>query len=446
MRNITSWVKIWKTSFFAAVCFSCFAWGNLAMADDFDAAPILYRETPAKNVISAFEEQLKSGAIKLKSEEHTYFLRDALAQLKVPLSSQVLVFSKTSLQRHKIEPSTPRSIFFNDDVYIGFCQGSPVLEVSAVDPQLGTAFYTMDMNDGVAPVFERQSDNCLICHASSHTRQIPGHMVRSVYTDVSGLPILAMGSHRIDHTSPFEKRWGGWYVSGTHGQQKHLGNLTLTEKMEPEQVDTRPGQNQVTLRSFFDAKTYLSPHSDIVALMVLEHQGEGHNLITRASFQCRMALHQQTELNRELGQPEDKSWESTKSRIRSASEDLLKYLLFCEEAPLTEKVQGVSGFAEEFTARGPADPQGRSLRDFDLEKRLFKYPCSYLVYTEAFQKLPQPVLDHIWRRMHEVVTFRDESATFKHLSREDRMAIREILLATCKQLPDYWREPVPPTP
>jgi hypothetical protein len=354
----------------------------------------------------------------------------------------VLVFSKTSLQRHKIEPETPRAIFFNDELYIGFCQGSPVLEVSAVDPQLGTAFYTMDMNDAVQPIFERQSDNCLICHASSHTRQIPGHMIRSVYTDTSGLPMLAMGSHRIDHTTPFEKRWGGWYVSGTHGKQKHLGNLTLTEKLEPEQVDNYAGQNVVELGSFFNHKTYLSPHSDIVALLVLEHQGEGHNLITRASFQCRMALHQQTELNRELGQSETKEWESTNSRIRSASEDLLKYLLFCDEAPLTEKVRGVSGFAEEFTARGPADSQGRSLRDFDLEKRLFRYPCSYLVYTEAFQKLPEPVLAHVWRRMHEIVTHRDQSATFQHLSRTDRDQIREILLATCKHLPDYWREPV----
>jgi hypothetical protein len=426
----------WPTFFLGCRCLTA-VWvalsATLLRGDDFDAPPISYRERADRNAISRFGEQLAAGTLQLQADETSWHLRSALQELKVPISSQVLVFSKTSLQRHKIDPATPRAIYFSDDLYIGFCQNSPVLEISAVDPELGTVFYTLEMEDEAHPRLERQSDNCLICHASSHTRQVPGHMIRSVFTDRSGLPLLSMGSHRVDHTTPFANRWGGWYVTGTHGKQQHLGNLVLARATEPEDVQNEAGQNRTSLESLVDLRSFLSPHSDLVALMVLEHQAEGHNLITRASFQCRMALHQQQELNRELGQALDKPWDSTLSRIRSVTEDLLKYLLFVDEAPLTDRVAGTSSFAQEFEARGPRDQQGRSLREFDLSTRLFRYPCSYLVYTEAFQKLPAPVSELFWQRLDEILAGRDTTGKFTHLTATDRQAIREILIATHPQ-------------
>jgi hypothetical protein len=195
------------------------------------------------------------------------------------------------------------------------------------------------------------------------------------------------------------------------------------------------------LEKLFDVSNYLTPHSDLAALMVLEHQAEGHNRITRAGFQCRQALHQQEQLNKELGKPADHIWDSTKSRIRSASEDLVKYLLFCEEAPLKGKLTGTSSFAEEFVKIGPRDDQGRSLRDLDLEKRVFTHPLSFLIYTEAFDALPQHVRDHVWRRIWEVTTGQEKSEDFQYLSPEDCQAVREIVLATKQGLPDYWRQP-----
>jgi hypothetical protein len=257
-----------------------------------------------------------------------------------------------------------------------------------------------------------------------------------VFVDPGGLPILSAGTYRIDHTSPFEKRWGGWYVTGTHGPQKHLGNLVIEGRSVPDDLDNSAGMNVTKLDEHFATSAYLTGHSDIVALMVLEHQADAHNLITRANFLTRQAVHHQQMLNRELGEPADRVWDSTKSRIKSANEPLVEYLLFSGEAELTHRVVGTSGFAEEFAARGPHDPQGRSLREFDLARRLFKYPCSYLIYSPSFEALPSESKEYVFRRMDEVLGGVDATNKFGHLTASDRRAIREILEAT---LP-AWRE------
>jgi hypothetical protein len=423
------------------------AWGLLSSladvvsGDEFDKPPINYRSIEPAGRVSTLREKIATGEIQTAGKRGLDALRLVLNELDVSESSQMLVFSKTSLQRQKIAPRTPRAIYFSDDVYVGYCHNSNLLEVSEVDPQLGAVYYTIETSSEAPLEVMRQTDDCLICHGSSQTRQVPGHVVRSVYVDSSGLPVLAMGSKRIDHTSRFGDRWGGWYVTGTHGDQTHLGNLIIRGRIDPRDVDNSTGQNVTSLETFLNVKNYLTPHSDLVALMVLEHQAEGHNRITRAGFQCRMALHQQEQLNRELGKPADYLWDSTKSRIASASEELLQYLLFCDEAELKSSLKGTSGFAEEFGQRGPHDNQGRSLREFDLSRRLFKYPCSYLIYSEAFDSLPCQVKEHIWRRMAAVLTGVDRSDTFKHLSDEDRQAIREILIATKTDLPENWAAP-----
>ncbi len=232
-------------------------------------------------------------------------------------------------------------------------------------------------------------------------------------------------------------------MTGTHGKQTHLGNLIVRSKRVQEPVDNSAGMNRTTLGEMVDRSAYLTGHSDIVALMVLEHQAEGHNLLTRAAFQTRMALHMESALNRELGEPANHRWDSTTIRIKSAGDPLVKYLLFCDEAALTEKVTGTSGFAEDFAKHGPRDPKGRSLRDLDLERRLFRYPCSYLIYSPSFDALPAPVKDYVLRRIWDVLDGMDPGKEFTHLSAADRKAIREILVATRPNLPDYWRTTVP---
>ena len=410
-----------------------------AYGQDFEREPVRYSQSQPDNRVAQLASQLDAGTRRLDWEDDRGYLRSLLTALDVPVSSQMLVFSKTSLQRDRIAPSTPRAIYFSDDVYVGFCQQGEVLEVSAVDPSLGTVFYTLDQEPAQAPKLRRQTDNCLICHGSSQTKDIPGHLVRSVLTDSRGLPILSAGTYRIDHTSPLTQRWGGWYVSGSHGDQKHLGNLIIRGRSEPREIDNAAGQNVLDLADRFETSAYLSPHSDLVALMVLEHQTGAHNYLTRAAFLTRQAMHYQQTLNREMGEPADHVWDSTKSRIESACEPLVEYLLFSGEARLTARLEGTSPFAAEFVQRGPRDQQGRSRRDLDHERRLFRYPCSYVVYSPSFAQLPAEAREYVLRRMWEVLTFQEKSEKFLHLTAEDRRAILAILIDTLPDLPDYWR-------
>jgi hypothetical protein len=408
-------------------------------AGDIDQEPIRYSETPGDNPVTRLQGRIDAGDKPLIYDEKLGYLPSLLRALNLPKSSQMLVFSKTSLQRERIGPRTPRAIYFNDETYIGFCQHGTVMEVTAVDPKLGAVFYTLDQKPANRPRFVRQSDTCLTCHGSSQNQGFPGHLARSVFPDAGGYPILSLGSHRIDQGSPLRERWGGWYVTGTTGRQNHLGNLIVQEGQQPEQLDNTAGRNLTDLSSRFATARYLTPHSDIVALMVLEHQTEMHNRLTRAHFLTQMALYEEAEINKALGRSGSSPSDNTLRRIHSAGEPVVQYMLFSGEAQLTEPVRGTSPFAAEFAQRGPRDGKGRSLRDLDLQHRLFVYPCSYLIYSAAFGGLPVPVKDYIWRRLWEVLTEKDTSRAFAHLSSADRRAILEILLATKPDDPAYWR-------
>lgn len=409
--------------------------------DDFERAPIHYSKATPANAISRLQANLDAGKLKLTFDQEFGYLPAVLKALDVPTSSQTLVFSKTSLQRQRISPKTPRAIYFNDEMYIGYCRFGQVLEISAVDPQLGGVFYTLDQQEADRPTFVRQTDACLLCHGSSQTRNVPGHVLRSVYADRNGEPILSLGTQRIDQTTAIDRRWGGWYVTGSHGKQLHLGNLVVANRNDRDAIANNPdGQNITDLKGRFDTAGYLTPHSDIVALMVLEHQAEAHNLLARASIQTRLALHDEAALNKDLGRPADHMSDTTYRRIKNAAEPLVRYLFFSREAKLTERMTGTSSFAADFAKHGPRDKKGRSLRDFDLERRLFKYPCSYLIYSEPFAQLPKIVKDYIYERMHEVLIDRDYTGDYNHLTAADRRAILEILRDTKQDLPEGWRK------
>jgi len=412
--------------------------GNLRAADEFEREPILYSESTPDNRISRLQQKLDSGEVLLKHDGEKSYVSSLLKVLEVSVASQMLVFSKTSLQMRCISPRTPRAIYFNDDVYVGFCQSGDVLEVSAVDAQLGTVFYTMNQEEDAKPQFQRRTDNCLVCHSSSRTEGVPGHLVRSLYVDASGQPLLSAGSRMVDHTTPIEQRWGGWYVTGTHGSQKHLGNLIVRGRDVQEPVDNSAGQNVNALKGRLNVNHYVSPHSDIVALMVLEHQVLVHNRIVKAGFDTRQALSYDVMMNKTLENPVGTRSESTTRRIKSTGDRLVEALLFVDEAKLTEPIAGTSGYAEQFAAAGPRDSRGRSLRDLDLTTRMLKYPCSYLIYSEAFNGLPDESRNYVWQRLFDILSGQDQSEKFAHLSQDDRKAILEILRATISDLPEYY--------
>jgi hypothetical protein len=402
----------------------------------FESAPIDYEHAPTSDPVSRLQKRMDAGEVKLTYDEERGYLPSVLEQLGVPKSSQMLVFSQTSFQLRKISSERPRAIYFNDHAYVGWVQFGDVVEVSSVDPSLGAVFYTLDQRPTGRPKFVRDKGQCLTCHASSRTQGVPGHLVRSVFADRGGVPLLGSGTFTTDHTSPFSERWGGWYVSGTHGDQRHMGNSHVTNRNEPEKLDRETGANVTDLSKLVNLSPYLSRHSDLVALMVLEHQTQTHNAITRANFECRLAEHQDKIMNEALGRPANHQTETTQRRIAAVGDDLVKYLLFKDEYQLTSPVRGQSEFAVAFAAVGPRDQLGRSLRDFDLKQRMFKYPCSYLIYSPSFDALPKRVKNHVYRGLHQVLSGEDNSDDFVHLSADDRQAIFEILSET---KPDFAR-------
>ena len=247
--------------------------------------------------------------------------------------------------------------------------------------------------------------------------------------------VLNFGHYVSDHTSPFSERWGGYYVTGTHGKMLHMGNLLADRSQQPAEIDYSQGANITDLSGLFDTRPYLSADSDIVALMVLEHQSQMQNLITRAHYE-----EVRGESYAQAGESSNPAFRSDLSQrlVARAGNDLLKYMLFTNEFRLQAPVRGTSDFAREFSARGPRDRKGRSLYQFDLTTRLFKYPLSYMIYTESFRKLPSRVMAHIRRELRQVLTASSTDDDYAHLRLEDRRAILEILQDTCPELADGW--------
>lgn len=401
---------------------------------DFEKAPINYGQTASQDAVAELAAALESGEQSLEYADGQGWLVSLLDKLQVPRESQTLVFSKTSLQLHRISPRTPRALYFNDDVYVGWCQRGDVIELAATDPQQGAVFYTLEQDPERPPRIIRDRGQCLTCHATHRTQGVPGYLVRSVYPDNNGRPRSGTRTYVTDHATDFSERFGGWYVSGKHGQMRHMGNVFAEDSSDPEALDREAGANRGKLEDLFFTQPYLEPTSDLVALMILEHQSQMHNLIARANFETRIASYYDQSMNEALGRPAETVSDSTQRRIAAAGEALVRYLLMADEVPLPSPVDGLTTFAASFQSpdhpRWRADRQGRSLRELDLQTRLFKYPCSYLIYSAAFDALPPPMLEFVQRRMSEILTAETAPEGYERLSDADRRAIHEILSDT----------------
>jgi len=410
---------------FALAAAQCVAQGDFQGATHmmpFDEDGFGYGKAAATGAVARLQARLDKGDVKLARDEQSGYLLSVLEALGVPRSSQMLVFSKTSFQRERISPRSPRALFFNDDVYIGFIPGSPLLEFSVADPKLGAVFYTLSQDTNSSPRFVRK-DQCLECHASAKSMGVPGHLLRSFATDEDGVVDLSSGTSLVNHRTPLSERWGGWYVTGSSGKQAHRGNLFGKAAFTRHEQEPNATGDVKDLKQFFDASRYPEPRSDIVTLMVLEHQTHMHNFITRLQYEATFALQTYGHVN----------------YLKNVSEAFLRYLLFAEEVPLTEAIRGSSGFAKDFAAQGPRDSQGRSLRDFDLQTRLFKHSCSYLIYSEAFDALPDKMKAHLYQRLWDILSGKDTDPDFQRLTPATRRDILEILCDTKPGLPDYWR-------
>lgn len=406
-----------------------------------DERRILAAEHPAidywnaqpSDTVARLQQRIDAGDATLDYNRRFGYLPAVLRALDIPVSSQVLVFSKTSFQASRIFPRIPRGIYHNEVAAVGWVRGGDVVEVASLDPKLGVVFYTLDQVPSARPRFESRTTACISCHVGSITSGVPGLLVRSVHPDRSGVP-ARKPSFITDHRSPLSERWGGWYVSGEHGSQMHLGNAIYARGEASSLFAGEDPSNVVDLSPFVNPNDYLSGHSDIVSLMVLEHQTRMTNLLVRLGYETRIAM---------SGQAADVALsdlpERARTDISNAAEEMLRYMLFTDEALLEEPVRGSSKFATEFAARGREDAQGRSLHQLDLNRRLMRYPCSYLIYSEAFDTLPVVAKEHVYRRLWDILAGHDESGDFASLAVEDRAAIREILIDTKDDLPTYWR-------
>ena len=344
--------------------------------------------------IAALQKEWSAGTAPLVFDGPQGFLRSLLGRLDVPVESQILLFSKTGIQHPFTSPENPRALYFNDRVVVGFIPGAPVIEVASHDPKQGVIFQTLKQ-DPAERRFVRP-DRCLTCHLSANSLGVPGILVRSMFTEASGRTRPQLGSSIVDHRTPLAQRWGGWYVTGTHGPARHMGNAMVTHTME--RGDEAIGDhtlNRSTLSERVTTSAFPVPASDIVALMVFDHQGHAMNLLTRLNWETRVAH-------------ADGSADFSAGELRDLVNDLVDYFLFADEAVLPAPIQGVSRFSEVFSAIGPRDRRGRSLRDLDLQTRLFKHRCSYMIYSPAFEALPRDARSAVLARMRAVLESRGD--------------------------------------
>ena len=413
-----------------AVGTACLAGLNDRLGPPLDHPAILYRSQPVSDPVGLLNDKVQRGSAYLTFEAPQGYLRSVLRALNVPVESQLAAFSKTSQQADRIHPGNPRTIFFNDSVSVAWMYGG-FIELASHDPQQGVIFYTVTQDKTSRPIFQRH-DDCVRCHVSDATLGVPGMMIRSVFTAPDGRPRLIMGAFLIDHRSPIENRWGGYYVTGATAAVRHLGNAWAVDEDDPSAMVTSGTLQVGSLEKRFDTGHYLSPYSDVGALMVFDHQMYMTNLISRVGWEVRAALYEAAH-----GQHVD-----TDKILRESAEEFVDYLLFIDEAPLPAPIQSTaarrsSAYAKVFTARGPFDRKGRSLRELDLQYRLLRYPCSYMIYSEAFDALPTSAKAAIYARLSQVLSGRAPGDKYKRLNLADRRAIVEILRDTKRDLPAH---------
>lgn len=408
-------------------------------AVDIESAPIDYSESVPTDRFAVFKAKVESGDIKLSTARHEALLQ-VLEELEVPIESQVLVFSKTSAQNSLIGPSRPRAIYFSDDCYVGWAKGGSI-EVLTYDPNLGAVFYLLDPTETtIADRFDRPA-SCLNCHERSSTGGVPGGLVRSVFAQQDGMPLFHAGSTYVDQSTPVEDRWGGWYVTGTVGDQTHLGNAIASEiegnlAMRPVANDHLELEH---LDRFFDTRKYPAKgSSDVVALMIFEHQIAMHNTLSAANLSVRQLQHRTAEMRLAMGEPPLKTPEGTLKRvIESQATRIVEGLLFRDEHLMKgDGVEGSESFAQAFAKNRKPAPDGRSLKDLRLYERLFKYRCSYVIYSEVFDHLTPWLKEEVYRQLSVTLSGTSLEALSSHLSLTERDRILEILKATKQDWPE----------
>ena len=383
-----------------------------------------YYEAGASGPVSELLQSINAGETTLEYDPQQGYLPALLELLDIDPSSQLLVFSKTARKGRFISPQTPRALYFNDEVYVGFVPDTPGLELAVMDPALGPVFFELDRQRGEGALeVSRQNSVCLRCHDSltNSGGGTPRFMMSSVLVNELG----EIASHEVsiitNNSTPLESRWGGWYVTGFHGEQANLGNFTYQAGQSLADAELLSNGNRADLSDLLDTGNYLTPYSDIVALLVMQHQIEVQNVMTRVNWNYQQRLAENAQLQ--------------DGELEELARPLLDALLMANEAELGDSIEGVSGYSDYFQSLGPEDEQGRSLRDLDLQERVFTYPLSYLIYSDAFQSLPQALLRHLKTALHDILSGAQDHPDYPYL---DARLRNEILAIVAQTSPGFF--------
>ena len=405
--------------------------------EPFEEPPINYSATQTNDRATAINAAFQSRADEIRSMPAKKRLKWLLDELGVPVESQILVFSKTSMQRDLINPETPRVLYFSDEAYVGWSvTGS--FEVSVFDAKLGTTFYLFDQHAAKdVPLLERSGD-CLLCH--SRHEHTPTLRTRSIYPDGNGEPLSGSGGANIAPSTPLAERWGGWYVTGTKAPFEHRANLTGKKADDFEGPNALPTRNLATLDGVVDTHRYLLKTSDVIPMLMHDHQVHVHNVLSTANQDARIALHRWPAMREILGLPKDAPPQGSCVVVfDSQAEKILDALLCRDEAAWPSGgIQSDGVFASAYAKTSKPDARGRSLRDLDLQTRLFRYRCSPLIYSQSFATLPRELRDIVLLRLSSGLRAFPPSPSFGHLADAERVAIHEILTQTMPDLPAGW--------
>lgn len=413
---------------------------------DYERAPINYSHTKPQEPIAQLVKRVAAKEVALGGSD-VEILRAVLHELHIPPESQVVVFSKTSLQAGLIHPGNPRALYFSDSIYVGWVPGG-LIEVASVDPVLGPIFYSFDPQDARdhRRTFVRESA-CLRCHGGTFGRDIPGLFERSVLTAADGEPLGARDAgDTVDDATPFAQRWAGWYVTGYTGPENHRGNAFATAAHGEAAAKFAPTADRpISLEGKFDTSNYLGATSDVVALLVFQHQLAMHNSLSRAGQRCRWMINYQRAHQGSVGESlsEAPVYEDVRATFAECAQDVVDHLLFRGAAPLPEGIGGDEAFRHAFAGAPdvPRSASGASLKDFSLHGRLFANRCSFLIYSESFRALPAPLKEQIYARL--LAALREDGSEgrepeawqrYAYLEKEEKARILEILRETVPEL------------
>lgn len=380
---------------------------------DFESPPHGYYERPSRDPFARLREDSDAGRITLDRSSDLAFLRDLLQRLAVPASSQMLVFSTTSLQLRFISPANPRALYFNEDVYVGYIPGGRI-EIAAIDPDLGAVFYIFDLPHDASPLQVERSRRCMNCHAGDDTGHVPGLVVKSVAPGMSGGSLDSFRREKTGHGIPFAERFGGWHVTGEGSLTNHWGNAIgrfVDDVLV--KIPNPPG-------SQFSYDRYPVRTSDLLAQLLHEHQVGFVNRAVEATYRARtLEASQGTSLSA-----------TNRAELDRQVEILTRYLLFADEVPLpVNGLEGDAQFRADFLrTRRPVD--GVALKDFDLQRRLFRHRCSYMVYSAAFRGLPPSVKQPLFQRLRRALDAANPDLEFAYLPEAEKRSISRILEAT----------------